>query len=85
MPTDDIPLGRQNQFLDLRNNWVDWPQRRLAWRLVARIGDFKSISLDQWFLSQVGASCRSTYRVFFGCLIGRCFGNLACSHRTEHN
>ena len=84
MPADDIRLGRRNRFLDLRNDWVDWLQCRLAFLLLTYIGDLKPISLNQWFPSQVGINYRSDYRFFVGGLSGRYFGHIAGGHRAEH-
>ena len=46
MPADNIRLGRRNHFLDLWNDQVDWLQCRLAWILLACIGDLKPVSLN---------------------------------------
>src|ERR1700682_2481519 len=37
MPADDR-LGRRNHLWELRNDWVDWLQCRLAWRFLTHIG-----------------------------------------------
>ena len=58
---------------------------RLAWLLLMHIGDLKPVSLSQWFPRQIGANCHSGNRFFLRCLSDRCFGDLACGHRAEHN
>ena len=84
MPAHDLWLDRRNRLWDLGGDGVDWLRCRLAWLLLAHIGDFKPIALNQWFLRRVGVNCRG-YRLFVGCLSGRCFGNPAYGHRAEQN
>ena len=80
MSADDLCRDWRLHFFDVGNYWVD--RRHWGWdrHFLTRIGDWEPVSLNQRFLTQVGAHCP-----FLHTYCRRRCGNLAHRNRAERN